>query len=634
MFETHDPIAIKGFRGLYLRGEGETCPADRLLECQNFIFRPGTIRTRESLTRSVAPVAAYLDRKFFTYSNGTTGMLYSTVGNKLYVEGQVLPLVDTSATILWSKFQIVQPDKSNVVYILFESDSAGNRLYIWKPGTTTARPAGAVAPLGIGAMPVANGAAGPIVPEAGWYVFGVVYETDTGFYTKIGPTPDDGVTLHLSVFQASGAHAITITGIPTGPAGTVYRHIVVSRVASAYNGNPKAHELFFISDNKGRIPDNVTTTKTFTDLFSQDLVRSADYLFDRISAPPAGTGLTLIGKRLIIFGEISDKRNILVSNLSDYEGFDNIDGKIVTPNIDRVIGIEELRGTIYVFKSSSTFAYQDEGEFPAEWPFVLVDDARSPSRLVKLKENSSGIDDRILVIADGRLTEFNGTYGEELSYSIPSLLKEADSTKIFYVNPRHRYILIGLTTSAKFIFGDFSEGLSAETIKWSTLDYANVSVNAGILLGTYAPVDPTGYVEFVYPAMIFRTTIVESSLGFDNGKLLIDPDIAIPQVIKFPYIGTDDRINHYLGITVNAKHGFGSLGSYSVLQIKAYGKDDVKFITPRSLSISSGKTFTRLFNFVNEKCSIRLEMNAVGDNIELREITLHQKILWLMGVSV
>src|SRR5215510_8026909 len=45
----HEPVPIAEFKGLWARGDAETCPLDHSHDCENFMSVPGGFQTRPDL---------------------------------------------------------------------------------------------------------------------------------------------------------------------------------------------------------------------------------------------------------------------------------------------------------------------------------------------------------------------------------------------------------------------------------------------------------------------------------------------------------------------------------------------------------------------------------------------------------
>lgn len=569
-----------------------------------------------------------MDYYFF---NGDYHILHSDTAGNLRKDFLTPVLINIPT---WDgKFQMVQ--NGEFIFILPSLESAN--LLIWHPSWSAAREAGALAPVGTAIVAV-NGSAVPNVPIAADWIFGVVFETDSAFFTKIGPF-NAGVKT-LTKFTSSGAHGIDLSNIPTGPANTVARHIVVSRpfAPSTFDGNFDAHELFFMPGTTGKIADNVTTTLSINSLYELDLVRSADYLHERLERIPNARGITILGDRLVLFGDKDDRNAIRVSKLADLEGFNSVDGVITTPvkSEEGVYGVAELRGTYYVFKEGATIAYEDTSEFPAEWEFVIVDRARTVINVAEVSRDVHGVEDYLFVVTEGgQLWIFNGIYQADLSYFVPGLIDNAVQTLIF---AEEKYVLIR-NTDNHVLFMDFSEGLTESAVKWSRLGYTAPGTLLKILAQPLEFAGIAGNVapEFVYEAKVLRghPTAVNGNTEGDqfSNPPLTNPlsTLDIEWIVRFPPVGGPHGIYHWGGMQLRIR----SENANAVTLIPSIKKRDNGVLEPvRNISVTKGRSYYRLLNVRSETIALDLTGNAllgdaVGQFVEIEEVTLFGKLLWI-----
>src|SRR6185369_5091765 len=209
-------------------------------------------------------------------------------------------------------------------------------------------------------LAAANGAAGHV--QAGYHIFGIVYETDTGFFTKIGPDT-------LPALLCPGTAKVNLSSIPVSASSAVVsKHIVATRAISttSYTGDTRGFEFFFVPGGEIAI---AATTAT-VDFYDVELLDSADYLLDIYSEIPAGVGLGLYRGRMTNWTQEPDdeQSNILVSTAGEPEVFDQINGLIQLQANNQPITIcFEQRDILYICKNEETYAIQDNGNEPAEW---------------------------------------------------------------------------------------------------------------------------------------------------------------------------------------------------------------------------------------------------------------------------
>ena len=631
MFETHEPQIIRGFRGLWKRGPDESCPLDRLLEAHNVIFTRNSIKTRRgtALARVSNPDPNFFNEHF----NIIDSAFYEDLGSQFLLHSEII----SGAGKLFNNFVRGSSGASAILSIagwdgLFEILQIGDlifilpslttaNLYVWKASWSTAREAGCTVPSGT-AMAIANGAAsGNESVEIGNYTFGVVFETDTGYLSKIGPY-NAGVKA-FTHFWAQGGLALNFSNVPVGPAGAgiIKRHLVASRGTAEWNGNFDSREMFFIPN--AIINDNVTTTLNGVKFYNDDLVKSADHLFDRLERIPNATGMTIYANRLVMYGDKNDRNAIRISNFGEYEGFDAVDG-LITTAIKRPTGINtigELRGTLYIFKNEATIGYQDNGQVPAEWPSVIVDRAKTTTKIGRVNQTVNSLNDVLIAYVDNRLVLFNGIYGPDISSVVEDLSLTVNDILIF---PKDDFLILpSSATQAWFV--DFSQGLDPDNVKWSKLDYSRVG-NV-INWHTY-----NGELLLTFTQKVLKGNPVNGNQFSDqtNPNELGDPSfvpapVAIESYATLPYAKPSPYINHFLCAQLRAT----SNGSISPT---IYGKDRVKIINAANIFLSAvpGKYYVSKFNLVNELCSLKIKTDTLLVWFELEEAIIHGKMLWTL----
>jgi hypothetical protein len=109
-------------------------------------------------------------------------------------------------------------------------------------------------------------------------------------------------------------------------------------------------------------------------------------------------------------------------------------------------------------------------------------------------------------------------------------------------------------------------------------------------------------------------------------NLILDFNNAIESWIEFPLLPdgeVDDSVNHYTGVRLRAR-GSGTL------QITGKSLDAASTFTAASLTLaaSPGKPLFRGFNFVSERCSVKLRMNLANEYFILTKFALFIAPLW------
>jgi len=360
------------------------------------------------------------------------------------------------------------------------------------------RDAAGLSPSAAGPMVAAtSGSAG--VVEAGVHLIAVSYETTTGFITPPGVFV---ATIYTPTqYTAPGAFKIALSVIPLGPAGTVARHILASKVVRPpFNGDVLVPELFFVPS--GKINDNTTTTLTI-DFYDTSLVVSADYLLDELEVIPAGACYCTYKNRLVIVGfstgdpsakgaPVAAAYVARVSNVGQYESFSSIEGFIqVFPNDgDALQACWEQNGNLYLAKGNRTYVARDNGGPPNTWPVELVDASIGcgPWGVTKVDNSQNSLIEGGAIIGSRRgVYFFTGQYPTTpLTYNIEALYRRTVGdlgiysdffySKFYYDTYRRllywlpKTIVVNDIGSPLMLVGACDNGLNPEAIRWSQFD--------------------------------------------------------------------------------------------------------------------------------------------------------------------
>lgn len=460
----HQPIVLEEFNGWWNRGDIDAVPPDHFTDCENIQFFHSGFRTRDGLQTyfGIGPVLRH-----YTYTMQTGDSLLILVeGGKIY---HAIPSTET----LYGPLLTI-PLMTDFAFVAFAgrayiSPHDGTKgledefIYVYKGDGTIPRKAGGAAP--ITAPAVSEAGAGHVEP--GYHIFGVVYETDTGFLTKISPL--------VAINVASGGKTIAISSIPVSPDDfVVARRIVASQAIDPdlYTGNLEGYQLFFVPD--GRIADNTTTTLNVS-FYDAELLDDAWHLLDAFEELPAGVGLNTYHNRLISWAEFDNISLIRVSAPGEPEAISEVDGLVILPlDGDPVSYAQEFRDVLYGFKEVRTFAINDNGDVPSSWPITVIDQGIGCSvHGIATVLDSGGVNIDYLVIADfSGIMLFNGSYlRPELSWKIRDFWLTLDRTffkdLMILNNPISQTIFCTLPDK-RMLIGDYSEGnLDPKSIKWA-----------------------------------------------------------------------------------------------------------------------------------------------------------------------
>lgn len=482
----HNPLPLTVFKGLWDRGDPESVPLDHLTDCSNLKFVGNNLTTRDGLGISQT-VAVPLEniKRIYNYPTQTANTLLVLVINDSTGDGEIFHVVD-AATVFGPILTIADmedfafiPYAGRAYITPFKSFTTGDIniqkgidnefLYVYLGDGTAARKA-AGNPVA-GAMTAANGAAGNTDP--GVHLFGVVYETNTGYLSPPGA---------FVQFTTASNFSVSFGNIPTsGQAFVTKRHIVATKVITGFNGNFEGYDYFFIPG--ATINDNVTIFLNNQSFFDADLLEDASHLFDNYSEIPAGCSLSLYHNRLCLSTTFDDISIVLVSNVGEPEAINQIDGLIIVPPDGNPITLtQELRDVLYVFKRAKTVGFIDNGDVPSSWQLSEVDKALGcpVHGIATVLDSGSAMVDYFIITTFTGILLFNGRYIiPELSYKIQKFWDDQDRNeyrRIQIVNAAVQKWILVILPDNSVLMGDYSNGMDPKNIRWMPWNF-NVQMN-------------------------------------------------------------------------------------------------------------------------------------------------------------
>lgn len=486
----HQPIELSNFKGLWQRGDTEEVPSDHFSDCDNIRFvGSGSFATRFGIDRhqnvavplgKVVRIYNYITSQGSTLLaltwDGTDGKIYHVVDSTT-VFGPILTIAGMIdfGFIPYAGRAYITPFKTYVQGGLNVEKGMENQfLYVYLGAGAPARKAGGNPPTG--QVTVANGAVGNT--DAGFHLFGVVFETDTGFLTA--PAAFRG-------FTTSANLSVTFTTIPISLQSHITkRHIVATKKIVNYNGDTTGYQYFFIPG--ATLNDNVTTTLANISFFDIDLLEDASHLLDNYALIPAGVGLCIYHNRLCLYTTFTDISIVLVSEVGEPEAIDQIDGLlIVPPDGNPITNAQEMRDVLYVFKRVRTVSFVDNGGEPATWPLTAIDEALGcpVHGIATVIDSGASSVDYLMIATYQGITLFNGKYSQpELSWKIRELWFNLDRNifrLISLLNDPINQILYCTTTDYRLLIGNYANGLDPQNVRWTPNSF-DVKVNAVALV--------------------------------------------------------------------------------------------------------------------------------------------------------
>lgn len=472
----HKPIIIDQFNGLYDVGDIESTPLDHFSECENIQFigpnsfgtRPGVDKTQNvavplgNVVRIYNYVTQVANTLLVLTYDGTTGKIYHVIDSTT-VYGPILTIVGMTdfAFVPYAGRAYISPFDSFVIGGLnVEKGMQNEFLYVYLGNGAAARKAGGTIPAGT--LTINNGAAGHT--DAGFHLFAVVGETDTGFLSS---------PFAFAGFTTNGSLSVTFSNIPIFSGSQwVKRHIVATIVIPSYNGDNQGYQYFLIPG--ADINDNVGTTLSNISFYDADLLEDVSHLLDNYTDIPAGVGLCLYHNRLVIFTSYTDISLALVSAEGEPEAISQIDGfLLVPPDGNPITNAQEMRDVLYIFKRNKTVSFIDNGDVPSSWPLSTVDLALGTSvhGISTVIDSGSTSTDYLIIASFRGITLFNGRYNlPELTWKISSLWLTQDKNKSRYIqiinNPIDQ-ILYCCLPDRRLLIGDYNNGFDPKKIRWT-----------------------------------------------------------------------------------------------------------------------------------------------------------------------
>lgn len=599
----HLPVPIEDFRGLYDRGSDEICPPDHFRGGQNFIFEQQAVATRNGF-QVVYGIADVTRIHFFKVTGQVTRIIYRA-GDVLYnALNPAFPILSISGM---SDFSAV--NYNGRCYITphnGETGLPGEYVYVYD-GTGTARVAGGSAPSGTLVASVSS-LSGNV--DSGTHLFAVAYETETGYITKPGPT------LYAEV-NVDGTKAVDLSGIPTGPSGTVARHILATKAIQDYDGNQEGYEFFFVPT--ATISDNITTTAT-VNFYDANLQTSADYLFDQLMQIPAGVQIGLFKGRLYVLGSNLFPDVIRFSKPGEPESFDEVDGLLtIDPNTGEGLrNAVEFRDNLYITKPLRTYVTTDNGSEPSTWEWVVVDKGiGADTHGIAVTNDAVGANtDKFVVASRTGLMSNIGLYEKpSLSWKIDAIWKrinpEAFNTiQIVNDTVRERFYvtvpLDGATQPNAILVADYQNGFDSTNIRFSlwTLPFSPWC----IAIDVSAENNPVFYIggrEGIYA--LDETKYDDEGTGIDSS-------------VEFSYLSDLGRILHCAGVRLRI-NGNGDV------QLTLSSLSRTQSLPTLAIS-STTRELVRLANFVDDHVALTVRTNLFNERFKITRLVYMNKTLW------
>lgn len=606
----HEGIVVEDFRGLLDNGEDESIPQGGFITSQNNKFMRKGVRTREGSSLlytigSVRRTAIYKRR-----GEAQRLLILNSAGELYDSTNLALPILSIPAMTDFSTVTIYE--RAYITPHNGVRGLPGEKVYVY-PGSGTARQAAGVAPTGF-VLDVANSVSVGTV-ESGDRIIGVAFESISGFITRPGA---------FKLIHSEGGFELDVSNIQAGPVGTVARILVSTKELIDFIGDYENQTYFTIPGS--RIPDNVTTIKT-VDFFDADLVDDITYTLEQLETIEAGVGIGLYNGRMVVWGTDLNDSVAYVSKSSEPESINAIEGFVTVNPGDAGAGLKncwEHRGQLVCQKSLRTYVTQDNGEEAAFWDVTLIDASigSEPHSVGQVMDFGFIIQDYVFVSNPSGLYLYNGIFqSTPLSYGVSDIWDRINK-KFFHtvevaINPIDNEVFITIPLDEAeapdyILYGDFSEGLSSETIKWDLWKFP-------------------GSPQSVVVDLDNLTSKASPKFGMWNGNVyVLDEDLhndygtAIDSWHEHALLPTDSSVvRHFTGAQIKVK-GVGNL------EVSIRGLDSVDTLVAQSVVMALVNRRPNLagFNFVSEKAAVKLRVSNFDEYYIITKFNLFTAEMW------
>lgn len=611
----HSGLVVNRFMGDFDRGEPESTPSDYFLSSQNIAFIKNGVRTRDGsavtiTTASVVRQAIYeiegqAKRVLFLDS---TGHLYDSTDPTVAIL-TIAGMTDFSMVTIFSRAYITPHNGLTGL--------PGEKVYVYN-GTSVRAAAGtppSTTPMGA----TASASSGTI--ELGTRVYAVAFESASGFQSSPG-----GFVAYETVIDD---RKTDISVIPTGPAGTVARILLATKRIIDFTGDFDNQTYYFVPN--GRIANNTATTATI-DFYDADLKDSANFLLEQLDTIPAGVGIALIKGRMAVWGEDLNSSIVRFSTIGEPESHNAVDGFLTVNPGDAGGAIrnccETRVGQAIIFKSSRAYTALPTADPPAFWEEPIEIDSSVGTEAHGLARGLDGgytINDIIFVVDRAGLRLYTGVFLEAniLTYNIDDIWGRIN--KLYFhkveiaVDPINFlvYITVPLdseTSPNKILVGDYSEGLSAEAIKWTIWSFPTAATSIVVQVISGVPI-------FKYGSS--AGNIVSYTIGATS-----DAGTAIDSWVEFPYLPSNeeaDIVNHFTGAKFRVK------GSGTLLVTGKYPQGDtIPTFSGESIVLASAAHKNKFSgcNVVAERASFKARIATVDKYFTLTKFTPYVSPEW------
>lgn len=630
-YDEYEKIVINEFNGLYKRGMPDECPIDHAICCENVSFtKKGEVSSRNGMSGSQSTAAASVTRMFLSTTDNGNFLLTCDGQGNIWSNAGSSPLFSYPGLFDFSAINIygrtyIYPIVAGFPPAPVPNLQVFNGIYI--------RDAAGAAPGS--SFSASTSGSGNV--DAGVYQLAISFITDTGYVTPPGPLI--GATYTPVIVTAPGGTVISVTGIPTGPTGTVGRQLFTSRANQI--------EIFFIpSSDGGVINDNTTTTATLN-FFDTDLVESGDYLFDLFPSIPGSNRYGTINfyhNRTVI---LNLSTSVKLSRVQDPESINQVDGIIQFPDYginSAIFGVCVQQDVLYLTEFPGIYAVQDTGDEPAFWPYILIDGGFGS--LAPGIGSLSGTSNALTFSQTFLLCDRNGVFAFNGSIIRPALTWKIDDiwkqinfagapefVSLFVDVVHDIFFVLCPIGSAQFpnalLMCDYSLGLDSEHVKWSlwSFPYAPSAITFINYEGNLEVGDGGFFLRIAFYNQPYIYAIKPGNIN-DAGAAILGYYRA------FLGASTPGQLNQFRLLRFRATSPNGNANLYITLDQEDFLNIAQAQPPPIPMTPSPGQHYDRQINFAyKEKMSLGFGVGAyvgtpnAADSFTVQNIEIYNKPL-------
>lgn len=609
------PILFNKFNGLWARGPKDDTPQDHFVDCLNNIYADAGVGMRDGLSAylsipNIIYKALYKPNPPFAGTNVPRIIALNSSGELLDV--LISPTVPIYTNVLMTSFGF-----ANFFGRCYISPSNGitglDNEFVKMYDGTTFRNAGGTGPTV--ALVGTTAATGRL--DVGTYLISYAFETSSGFVTRPA-TPFVG-------FDSTGDMKFNITTLPIGPAGTVARWIIITKSNPLLSlgplGGPYQVEKaeFLPLYLYKRIANNIDTTAEVS-FYDEELIEEANFLFTQLTTIPAGVGLLDYKGRLVSYGEFDDPSLVRVSEPGEPEAFSETSGFLITDPADNT-GVRcctEFRSTLHVYKQSRGYLTEDNGNEASTWQVINFEKSIGTEQngIADILDAKGSSSDGFVLASLSAVYFFNGVFLEpELSYKVRDLWRRINQEKFYLIQAvndpinKRLYFLIPLDDSevvSHVLYGDYRDGLTSKSIKWSLWQFDQVPTSLLI------------YTDFTnnVPNLVTRISFAENLRTLNINIPSNDDGAAVTSFFKLAPARYGYGVSQFSKVRVRAQ-GPCTMG------VIAYGQDDTISYNAASIAVASdlpGREYAQLLNLVSEQCLVKFTVSTLNEKYKVNNI--------------